>query len=191
MHPALRSLFPLVLALSVAIGCGGQEGADDAPPAPDMPAASEPAPEAVDGMPQLTPLQEQRLKELADKHRAGVRVGQRGKPMDSGVLRVESVDGQPIQLPADADGLPTFQGPDPMRYVKTPDGGSLTVYETDDDLDAGRDLAVSQLERDGWSITSEQAQGDIMLMTAVKDGRTVNVAILDDGTNTKITLIAE
>ena len=191
MKPFVRLLVALALVGWVATACGGREdaGGGDAPAeTAEAPAPAETARAAGDSDSSdfaLTPDEAERLSRVRQQFAAK-------RPKKLEITRIESSDGAAIELPADfPSDIPVYPGSVPTRYVAGEATGTMAVFETDETVDAARRFASNALTNEGWSITSDMSRGEMTMMTAEKDGRSLSVAILNDGTNTKITTIEE
>ena len=66
----------------------------------------------------------------------------------------------------------------------------MTVLETDETPDSARRYYVGALGAEGWSIEGDMAQDGLVMVRAVKDDRSLTVAIMEEGGVTKVTLMS-
>lgn len=196
MELFVRMLVGVSLTLVVASACGGREE-DKAAPAAAANAVADPsdgttAPEVTpdnsivdsSGRLSLTPEQSEKLRLV----RAAYARKNPGKPNRTVFRRIESEDGEGIELPSDfpAD-IPIYPSSVPTQYISSGANGTMTVFETDESPDSTRRHLSNALTNEGWSIIADMSDREVTIMTAEKNGRQISVTILIDGDTTKIT----
>lgn len=191
--PSLRrawSALALVL-LVAAFGCGGREdaaGTEDpaanATAGSTAPAAATPS-AAGEGALGLDEAQRAKLAALAEQKRA------QAAGLSPGVTEIRLADGEEsIELPDDyPEDVPLHPNANPTRYRSSPSRGTVTLLEIDESPDSARRYYQAALEEQGWVIDVDTAGGDLIMMTASKDGRSLAVALSEEDGMTAATLL--
>jgi len=179
----LAGLVALLCAVLLAFstGCGGAEDAQTdtapvvTPAAPTDNAATPELPDDVDP---------EKLKQYVD----GLRANKAAEAKKKRVL-IEN-GGEPIELPEDfPEDLPQMPEADAVRYAASDAAGRMAVFSSDEDTEAARSFYVGKLAEEGWEILADSDLDGISLVSAVKDGRDVAVAIEDNEGAARVTII--
>ena len=196
MTAARPNARPLLIALFaaltiVSLGCGGREDAADSANS----ASSTTPPPSADGgtAPQdgeldelgMTPEQRAALKNFAAQRAAA------GLPPKRNITRIELAPGEErIELPEEyPEDIPLAPGSDPTQYMSAPDRGMMTVLTIQGDTNETRTFYQEALAEAGWDIDVDKQGAGLMMLTAYKDGRSLAVALTDEGEQTTVTLL--
>ena len=174
----LRALV-VATAFAVAVGFGCSEEEVPSTPGTDALAtdsAPAPAPDRVVGAP-APPANEARPVEQPTAEQRGARID-----LEKGADRIEL----PKVFPED---VPVPDAARATKYVTSARGRSMTTLLVDTSFDVARGFYAAELPARGWSIEMNSSAGEMVMLRASKERRTLAVAISDELGQTTIRLI--
>ena len=171
-------------AVVVAIGCNASEDSGSTTPAPTPPAA----PAATTSKATPKPADTTTGHAMTDKERQRVGKVEGGL----GVTRITPRQGSnTIELPADfPTDVPVHPDATPTSYISAKSGRKVTtLVAANITPETVRSYYPGALEDQGWSVKTDGAGSEMMIVTASKDRRKISVAISDESGKTTIKLI--
>ena len=175
-----RRLIVLLFAalIAAAIGCGGREDAGETAEMTTPAPAEAATPEAGSAPP----------AKLGTTNGDGPRGVVEG---GLGVTRISPEQGSnSIALPADfpAD-VPLYPTATPTKYISTRSGRTSTTLVVDETPESAKSYYPGALESEGWEVTTNGASDELMIVSALKDGRRLQVSVSAENGVTTIKLI--
>ena len=177
-HSNFRRLIVLLFAalIAAAIGCGGREDAGETAEMTTPAPAEAATPETGSAPP----------AKLGMTNSPGGAV-ERGL----GVTRISPEQGSnTIALPADfpAD-VPLYPTATPTKYISTRSGRTSTTLVVDETPESAKSYYPGALESEGWEVKTNGASDELMIVSALKDGRRLQVIVSVENGVTTIKLI--
>ena len=162
-----------VAAIAAAIGCDARENArktaETATPAPSASA---------------TPKMESAAGTRGERARGSVERG-------LGVTRISPEQGSDtIELPGNfpAD-VPLYPAASPTKYISTKSGRTSTTLVVDETPESARSYYTEALEREGWEVETNGASDELLIVSASKESRRLQVSVSVEKGVTTIKLI--
>lgn len=177
---SFRRLVVLLFAalIAAAIGCGGREDAGETAEMTTPAPAEAATPETGSAPP----------AKLGTTNGDGPRGTVEG---GLGVTRISPEQGSnTITLPADfpAD-VPLYPAATPTKYISTRSGRTSTTLVVDGPPESAKSYYPGALESEGWEIKTNGASDELMIVSALKDGRRLQVTVSVENGVTTIKLI--